>query len=487
MSDALRKRLTLAACILGSSIAMIDSTVVNVALPAIRADLGGGLAGQQWVVDAYLLALGSLILIGGSLGDLYGERRVFALGVASFGAASILCAAAPTIGVLVAARAVQGATGALLTPTALAVIVATFQGHERGAAIGTWTAWGGIATLVGPVAGGQIVDSVSWRWIFAVNVPFVAVTLALVAVAIPALPAGRARGIRLDLPGAALCAAGLAGAVFALIEQQRLGWADPAILGALGAGLALLAAFFVRERLAEHPMLALGLFARRNFAAGNLETLALYAGLSALMFFLVLFLQETAGYSAVGSGVTLLPVTAVMFVLSPRFGALADRFGPRFFMAGGPLVAAAGLLLLLRLGAHVAYLTGLLPAMLVFALGLAMTVAPLTAAVLAGADAQNAGIASAVNNAVARVAGLVGIAAVGAAVASRSGVVTVSSFHEAMAICAALLAAGGLVGALGIRDPRRVVRAADCPGGAVVGSARDAVAEPAAVIGSRPA
>jgi EmrB/QacA subfamily drug resistance transporter len=470
-----RQRLTLVAAILGSGVATIDGTIVNVALPAIQRDLGGGLPAQQWVSNAYLLALGSLILIGGSLGDIYGERRIFTIGVVSFGLLSIACAAAPTIETLIAARALQGAAGALLTPSSLAVIVAAFSERERGAAIGSWTAWGGIAAIVGPLAGGQIVDQSSWRWIFALNVPVVVVTLVLVRAAVP--ETARVPGRHVDFAGAALCALGLAGIVFALIEQPRFGWTSPAIVVPLAGGVIAFLSFLAYERRAAHPMLKLELFSRRNFAVGNLETLTMYAGLSILFFFLVIFLQQVAGYSALRSGLTTLPVTVVMFALSRRLGALADRYGPRFFMGAGPLVAAAGILLFLRTGMHTSFLRDLLPALLVFSLGLSMTVAPLTAAVLADADETDAGIASAINNAVARVAGLVGVSFIGVVVAGSlvgdtfaPNDESVRAFHTAIIICAALVAAGGIAGLLGITNPRRIVRAEQCPGGQLAGA-----------------
>jgi EmrB/QacA subfamily drug resistance transporter len=520
---ATRKRLTLVACILGSSIALLDSTVVNVALPTIQRDLGGGLAAQQWVVNAYLLTLGSLILVGGSLGDLYGERRIFALGVGGFGAASLLCALAPTIGLLIAARALQGVAGALLTPSALAVIVATFNESERGPAIGSWTAWGGIATVLGPLAGGELLQITSWRAIFLINLPLVAICVALILTVIPrASPVG-AKGRSIDFLGAILCALGLGGPVFALIEQPRLGWSSPAVWFPMIAGVVLLVCFLVHESRTRDPMLPLALFRRRNFSAGNVETLAMYAGLAILFFFLTIFLQQIGGYTPLQSGLATLPATLVMFALSKRFGALADRHGPRFFMGAGPLVAACGLLLFQRIGVHVDYVTDVLPGILVFSLGLAMTVAPLTAAVLAGVDTGQAGIASAVNNAVARVAGLLGTAAVGAAVAASfvsgldanlagrplgpradavvaeakklplgrpdtSGLppaqaravttaadeASLEAFHLGLGVAALLVAAGGLAGAIGVRNPRRAVLAEECEGGQLVGAALDA-------------
>jgi EmrB/QacA subfamily drug resistance transporter len=513
----------LLACILGSSIALLDSTVVNVALPSIQRDLGGGLAGQQWVVNAYLLTLGSLILVGGSLADLFGERRVFALGVGGFGVASLACAAAPTSGALIACRALQGVAGALLTPSSLAVIVAVFPHERRGPAIGTWTAWTGVAFVVGPLVGGELLAIGSWRLIFLINLPLVALCLALILISMPRdqRPAGGLA--RIDFAGAALCAGGLAGPVFALIEQPRLGWGDPAVLAPLLAGVVLVAAFLWRESRAANPMLPLALFRRRNFSAGNLQTLAMYAGLACVTFFLTLFLQQIGGYSPLQSGLATTPITLVMLALSRRFGALADRFGPRLFMGCGPLLAACGLALFQRVGARVDYAGAVLPALLVFSLGLAMTVAPLTAAVLADADQRQAGIASAVNNAVARIAALLATAAVGAAVAAsfaatldsqlagrrlgprallavrdakqlplgRADVhglpprqahavstaaeqASVGSFHLGLGVAALLVALGGITGLLGIRNPRRAVRAEECEGGALVGAALDA-------------
>ena len=483
-----RQRLTLLAAILGSGVATLDGTIVNVALPAIERDLGGGLTAQQWVVNSYLLALGSLILIGGSLGDIYGVRRVFAVGVVAFGVFSVACALAPTIGVLIAARTLQGAAAALLVPSSLAIIIGAFSPQERGPAIGSWTAWSGIAAVIGPLAGGVIVDQASWRWVFALNVPLVVATVLLVLAAVPRTPT--VAGRRVDVIGAMLCAGGLGGIVFALIEQPRLGWSSPAILVPLAGGALALAGFIAYERRAAQPMLSLSLFERRNFSVGNLETLAMYAGLAILFFYLVIFLQQVAGYSALEAGLATLPTTLIMFALSSRFGALADRHGPRLFMGAGPLIAAGGILLLLRTGLDTSYVADVLPAVLVFSLGLTMTVAPLTAAVLADADETDAGIASAVNNAVARVAGLVGVPIAGVVAAGTlvgdtfvADDASVDAFHRVVVICAALLAAGGAVGALGIANPRRIVEARRCAGGQLVGVPEPAVdvsrAEPA--------
>lgn len=472
-----QKRLVLVACIMGSAVVTVDSTVVNVALPAIRDDLGGGFAGQQWTANAYLVTLASLILVGGSLGDIFGERRVFSFGVAAFGVTSMVCAVAPTIELLVVGRALQGVAGALLTPASLAVIVAVFPEDERGKAVGAWTAWGAIGVVIGPLVGGQLVDSASWRWIFAINVPLVLATMVLIARAVPE-GRGAQEDARVDVTGGLLCALSLAAITFGLIRQPEVGgFGDPSVAIPLFGGIAAFMAFVAFEARASHPMLPLGLFRRHNFTVGNLETLSMYAGLSLLFFFLVLFLQNAAGYSAVAAGTAAVPVTIVMFVASTRFGALADRHGPRFFMGVGPIVAGVGLALLTQVEADVDYLSDLMPPLLIFALGLSMTVAPLTATVLSGADEQNAGIASGVNNAIARVAGLLGIAIVGAIVAGRYGDAadtSTAAFHLAMGISAGLVAFGGFLGLIGIQNPDRRVEASDCAGGQLAGSPREA-------------
>jgi EmrB/QacA subfamily drug resistance transporter len=428
IADARAKRLTLVASVLGTAVVFLDGTVVNVALPAIRADLHGGLAAQQWVVEAYLLTLGSLLLVGGSLGDLLGRRRVFTIGLTGFGVASLLCAAAPSSGVLIAMRAVQGITGALLVPSSLALITSVFPPDERGAAIGTWTAWGGIAMVLGPFGGGLLIDHASWRWIFAINVPFVLATLAIVRAGVPE-SVDEESTHRIDYLGAVLVAFGLAGPVFALIEQPVYGFADPLVWVPLVVGVALLALFLLHERRSDHPMLPLEIFRSRNFAVGNVATLLVYGGLSAATFFVAIFLQQVAGYSAVKAGLTLLPITAIMFTLSRRWGGLSDRIGPRLLMGVGPIVGGAGLIAMGGIGAQVDYWTDLFPAVLVFGLGLSMTVAPLTNTVLGAVPRHQAGVASGTNNAISRVAGLLAIAAVGAVVAAQFG----SALDDALA------------------------------------------------------
>jgi EmrB/QacA subfamily drug resistance transporter len=446
-------RWVLVGTILGSSIAFIDMTVVNVALPSIQNDLGGGLAAQQWVVDAYLLTLGSLILVGGSLGDIFGEVRMFTLGVAAFGVASVLCAVAPTINTLIVFRGIQGVAGALLTPASLAVITSSFSGPDRGAAIGTWTAWSGISTVIGPLVGGWLIGIASWRVIFIINVPIAAITVAIALIFMPRHTQSRKKGTPIDYVGAALCALGLGGIVFALIEQPRRGWTDVAVVAGLLGGAACLGAFVAWEAHSRAPMLPLRLFASRNFSAANIETFAVYGGLSAWGFFLALFLQQVAGYSPFRAGLATVPVTIVMFFLSRYAGRLSAVYGPRFFMSAGPLLGGLALAALARLPADLDYWLDLLPALLGFSLGLTMTVAPLTTTVLSEAGPGDAGIASGVNNAVARVAGLMAIAGVGIVASSGTSHLTAHGFHRAMLVVALLLIAGGVIGAVGIRNP----------------------------------
>ena len=446
------KRWTLVASILGSSMAFIDGSVVNVALAAIERDLGGGLAAQQWIVDAYLLTLGSLILVGGSLGDIFGELRVFAVGVASFGVASVLCAVAPDATSLIVFRGVQGVAGALLTPASLAMLTATFSGSERGAAIGMWTAWSGISFVIGPLLGGYLIDVSSWRVIFLINVPIALATLMLVT-RLGGWREQRRQGMRVDVPGALLGAAGLGLVVAGFIEQPHLGWHDPLIPGALATGALLLAVFVVYELRTPAPMLPLRLFRLRNFSVTNVETFCVYGALSGLSVFLTLYLLEFAGYSPLHAGLATLPITIVMFFLSNVAGRLSMEHGPRLFMSVGPIIAGASVVAFARMPAHLNYWVDLLPPLLGFSLGLSLTVAPLTTTVLADAGPGDAGIASGVNNAVARVAGLIAVAVLGIAAAGGADHLTRIGFHRTMLVVAALLAAGGVIGAVGIRNP----------------------------------
>jgi EmrB/QacA subfamily drug resistance transporter len=450
LSDPTRKRLILAACILGSTIVFLDGSIVNVALPAIQRDLGGGLALQQWVVDAYLLTLGSLILVGGSLGDLFGGRRVFEIGVASFGVISVACAVSNSGTALIVARGLQGIAGALLTPAALATITSVFSGEERGAAIGTWTAWTGISFIIGPVVGGQFIQTFSWRSIFLLNVPIVIATVVLIRMSMP--PSVTRERARIDFVGAVLCVLGLGGPVAALIEAPTRGFSDPLILTGLIGGAALLAAFVVWERRTAAPMLPLRLFHLRNFTFANIETFAVYAALSTLTFFLVIFLQQIAGYSPRNSGLATVPISVVLFFLSSRVARLSMRLGPRYFMGVGPLICAGGIVWIRELSPGFDYWTELLPPLLIFALGLSLIVAPLTSTVLADAGESDAGVASGVNNAIARVAGLLGIAIVGAAIAGSGNHLDMPGFRMAMTITAGLIAAGGVIGLAGVRN-----------------------------------
>jgi EmrB/QacA subfamily drug resistance transporter len=443
-----RKTRVLVIAIVVSFIAFLDGAVINIALPSIEAELGGGLALQQWAVDAYLLTLGSLILLAGSLSDSFGRLRVIRIGLYGFGVTSLICALAPSGLVLVLGRALQGAAGALLVPSSLALIIATFPKAEQGRAIGRWTAWTTLAFLVGPLLGGALVDLVSWRLVFWINV--VPIAIALVLLRRLGRDAPNPDHERIDWTGAILGIVGLGGTVFALIEQGRLGIASPLVWIPLVVGLCALVAFVLWERRAPHPMLPLSLFAARNFAAGNLATLFIYAAFSLGLFALPIFLQETGGFPATLAGLATLPPTVMIVLLGSRFGALAGRFGPRIFMTAGPIVVAGGFLLTLGVGADVNYWTELLPGVAVVGLGMAMTVAPLTAAILGAVDPARAGIGSAVNNAVARIAGLVSIAAIGVIVGESLDVV---GYHRAAVATAALLVVGGVVSWIGIRNP----------------------------------
>jgi EmrB/QacA subfamily drug resistance transporter len=444
-----KQRLVLVVSILASVVSAIDGFIVNVALPTISRNLGGGLVVQQWTIDAYLLTLGSLILIAGSLSDLFGRKRVLMTGVIWFGAASLLCALAPNGTFLVVGRALQGIGGALLVPSSLALIISAFSGPAQGKAIGTWTAWFSIATIVGPLLGGLIVSVASWRWIFGVNVVPIAVTVWLLARIDE--PERTRTATKIDTLGAILCAIGLGTPVFALIEQPSYGWSAPRVWIPLVIGTVALAAFIRYEAWNGQPMLPLSLFRVRNFSAGNIATLTIYAGLSVSSFLLIITLQQVGGYSALQASAATMPTSIIMFLLSSRFGALAGRYGPRLFMTAGPLTAAVGFLLMLRVQAHISYFGTLLPGLLLFALGLSMTVAPLTSAVLSQVDPRNAGVASAVNNAVARIAGLIAIALVGVITGPH---LDIAGFHRTLIVVAVLMTVGGISSYVGIRNIR---------------------------------
>lgn len=441
------ERVVLWVAILASFVAFLDGSIVNVALPAIASDLGGGLALQQWVLDGYLLTLGSLILVAGALSDAYGRVRVLRTGLLLFGAASLLCAMAPSGPVLVVARLLQGAAAALLVPSSLALITSTFKEEPRARAIGLWTGWTGTAFIVGPLLGGVLVDTIGWRWVFGINVVPIAATMALLARLHD--PARGTGGAHVDIPGALLAALGLAGTVFALIMQGTLGWNSPLVLVPFVAGLVCLAGFIWWQARAKHPMMPLGLFRIRNFGVGNLATASIYAGLSLGMFIIPIFLQEVAGFSALAAGLATLPLTIMSLSFSALFGTLAGKHGPRLFMALGPLLAGCGFLLMLTSREPLDYWWQILPGVVLFGLGLSVTVAPLTAAVLGSIAADRSGIGSAINNAVARVAGLVSVAATGTIVGAT---LDYASFHRVLLVTAALLFAGSAISAIGIRN-----------------------------------
>ncbi|WP_406261520.1 DHA2 family efflux MFS transporter permease subunit [Actinacidiphila glaucinigra] len=449
-------RWVLAAVVLGSGMTLLDGTVVNVALPTIGKDLGATLAGLQWTINAYTLTLAALILLGGSLGDRFGRRKLFMIGTVWFALASLLCGIAPSIEMLIGARALQGVGGALLTPGSLALIQASFASRDRARAIGVWSGLGGIAGALGPLLGGWLVDAVSWRWVFFINLPLAAL---VIVVAARHVPESRGESVSggFDVAGAVLGAVGLAGVTYALIAA---GGSHPDITAVCVSGvvgLAAFAGFVVTERRSPHPMLPPRLFANRQFTAANLVTFAVYAALGGLFFFLVLELQTEAGYSPLASGTALLPITVIMLALSERAGRLAERIGPRIPMTVGPAISAVGLLLMTRIGADASYVADVLPAVCIFALGLAATVAPLTATVLGAADVRLAGTASGVNNAVARAAGLLAVAAL-PLMAGLSGddyedpAAFGHGFRVAVVICAGMLVAGSLLAWFGIRS-----------------------------------
>jgi EmrB/QacA subfamily drug resistance transporter len=438
----------IAVAVLSSFVAFLDGSVVNLALPAIDREFGGGLALQQWVVDGYLLTLGALILVAGAISDQFGRLAVLRMGLVVFAVSSVLCAVAPSGWVLVAARCLQGVGAAFLVPSSLAMINARFSGADQARAVGTWTAWTGTAFVIGPLLGGVLVDALNWRWIFGVNIVPLAVTLYLTTRLSPDEFAARGSA-RVDFIGAALNAVGLTGAVYALIEGQRLGFSHPAVVVTFAVGVACLLAFPWWERRTADPMMPLSIFGARNFAVGNLATVFLYAAVSLGMLIVALFLQETAGLSATQAGLATLPVPVLSFFLARRFGTLAGRHGPRLFMAAGPLIAAMGYLLMATAREPFNFWTQMLPGLVVFGLGLTVTVSPLTAAILAAVDPAQSGIGSAINNAISRIAGLIAIALMGVIV---GGAIDFEGLRQGVLVTAALLAVAGVISALGIRN-----------------------------------
>jgi EmrB/QacA subfamily drug resistance transporter len=450
-------RWVLVATVLGSGLAALDSTVVNVALPTIGRELHGGVAALQWVVTSYLLTLSALLLLAGELSDRFGRRRIFLIGVAWFTLGSIACGFAPSTATLTAARALQGIGGALLTPGSLAILEASFSERDRGAAIGAWTGLGSVAFAIGPFIGGYLIQAWSWRIVFFLNVP---IALAVIAIAIRHVPETREEGAsgKLDFAGAALAALGLGGVTYALIEMPRRGPRDVEVLAAGAVGIFALVVFFVVERRRTQPMLDLTLFQNPRFAAANAETLIVYAALGGALFLMSIDLQQALGYSPLAAGAALLPPTAVLLLLSTPMGRLSQRTGPRLPLTLGPLITAAGLLLLTRSDPGRSYATTFLPALIVFGLGLAVTVAPITATVLAAAPTDKAGMASAINNCVARTGSLIAVATLPAAAGlGRQGPLRPDAleagFRRGMIIAAALCAAGGLLAWIALRRP----------------------------------
>ncbi|MBN7794455.1 MFS transporter [Microbacterium esteraromaticum] len=439
------QRLVLTVAIIASFVTFLDGTVVTVALPAISSELGGGITTQQWTVDAYLITLSALILLAGSLSDAYGRVLIMRIGLIAFGISSVAVAASVDPLMLVVSRAAQGAAGALLVPSSLALITATMRGELQARAIGVWTAFTTGAMVVGPLMGGLFVDLLSWRLVFLINVVPIAVTLVLLArLHLPEHP----RGARVDWLSGALCAVGLGAVVFALIEQPSLGWDSPAIWMPAVGGAALFGWFLLRQQRSDAPMMPLSLFRVRNFGWGNLATLFVYAALALNGFVVSVYLQQGAGLTATAAGLASLPITLLMIVLSSRVGTWAGRLGPRLFMTVGPLTMAAGALLLLSVTEQFSYWWQVLPAMLLLGVGLSLTVAPLTSAILGAIDAEHSGIASAVNNAISRVAGLIVVAMLSTIV---GGALDLDGFHSAALVTAALFALGGVVSWIGIR------------------------------------
>jgi EmrB/QacA subfamily drug resistance transporter len=441
-------RWVLAVAVLGSGMAFLDGTVVNVALPDIGRDFGASTSSLQWILNGYLLTLASLILLGGSLGDRYGRRRIFVIGVGMFTGASLLCAIAPSAELLIVARLLQGIGGALLTPGSLAMIEASFRPTDRARAIGAWSGLGGVATALGPLLGGYLVQAVSWRAIFLINLPLGILVMIMASRHVPETRDPTAHG-HLDFAGAGLAGLGLAGTTYALIEAPGQG-ASPLILVAAVGGVLALLLFLLAERRSPNPMMPLSMFSSKQFSAANGVTFVVYAALSGVFFLLVAFLQISLGYSPIEAGAASLPITAVMLLLSARSGALAQRIGARIPLTVGPLVIAAGLLLMTRIGPGDSYLTSVLPAVIVFGLGLTLVVAPVTATVLAAASAERAGIASGINNAVSRVAGLLAVAVL-PVISGLTGksfydpAKMADGFRVAMVACAGLAAAGGIL------------------------------------------
>lgn len=455
---SVRGRWVLLATVSASGMAFLDATVVNVALPTIGRDFDTEVSGLQWVLNGYLLTTSALLLLGGSLGDRLGRRRVFLAGVVVFAVASIGCAVAPNIGALTGARVLQGVGSALLTPGSLAILEASFVPADRSRAIGAWSGMTGVSSAIGPFVGGWLVDAGDWRWVFLLNVPLAAMVL-LVSVRHVPESSNPDAAVSTDVPGALLVAGALAAGSWGLISAGDRGWSDPVVVLALLGAVGALAAFALAELRSEHPMVPPRIFAVRQFRAVNQVTVAVYAGLGVVFFLLVVQLQQVLDYSAVAAGAATLPITALMLLLSARSGRLADRIGPRLQMSAGPLLVASGFVWMSQVGAGDSYLTAVLPPVLVVGLGLSATVAPLTSTALSAVDDRYAGVAAGVNNTVSRASQLAAVAAVPVLAgitgdAFEDPARYSSGFETAMLIGAGLVACGGLLGLAGIRNPR---------------------------------
>jgi EmrB/QacA subfamily drug resistance transporter len=462
-----RGRWVVTATVLGSGMAALDATVVGIALPAIGRNFHAGVASVQWVVDAYTLTLAGLLLLGGTLGDSFGRRRVFAIGIVWFAAASLLCGLAPNAATLIAARALQGVGGALLTPGSLAILQASFAQEDRSAAIGAWSGLGGVATAIGPFLGGWLIGAVSWRLVFFINLPIAVLVLAITVRHVPETKSPGPRP-KLDVRGATCISLGLAGLTYGLIAGPSDGWGSVSVALPLVLGVILLGLFILVEARESQPMLPLGVFRSRQFSAANAVTFVVYAALGGLLFLVPTVLEVASGYNPIEAGTSLLPITFIMLLLSSRSGALAARIGPRLQMSVGPLVIAASLLLFTRISGPGGYVVAVLPAVVVFGFGVAINVAPLTATAMSSAPAEHAGVASAVNNDVARAAGLIAVAVL-PAIAGITGqsylhpAALAHGFKTAAMIAAAFCAAGGILAFATIRNPPRPSRAGPAP------------------------
>ena len=442
-----QQHLIIIVSIFASFVAFLDGFIVNVALTAIEYELGGGLTTQQWVVNAYTITLGALMLTAGALSDTFGRKKILTFGLIGFGITSLLCAIAPTSEFLITARALQGIAGALLVPSSLAIIISTFSGAAQSKAIGTWTAWTVVAPAIGPLLGGFLVDAISWRWVFWINLVPIVITLWFLHKL--KLPEHTSKQTSIDITGTLLCTAGFGLISYGFTMQPHFGWQSPAIFGSFLLGTLSLIIFVWYEKRTQNPILPLRLFRIRNFSIGNIATAAIYGALALSTFLLTIFIQQIGGFSAVAAGFALLPITLVMFTLSRFFGSLAGKYGPRLFMGTGPLIMAAGFALLLRMDSSINYWVDILPGITIFGIGLAVTVAPLTSAILGSIDLRHSGIGSAINNAVSRIAGLIAVAILAVLIGSQ---LTIEGFRTGMIFTVILLATGGIISLIGIQN-----------------------------------